>query len=130
MAVSVDLAKSLDKAYEGKALKEILDASPACPSEGLFAEVHHREVDGLDDLAFGGQPRQHVLREKVCRGDLSGIERAVAVGDVAVERVEGDLGVDCSSSQPINRSPTASRNGTDSSPTRYNSRAFSWEPIR
>jgi hypothetical protein len=26
MAVSVDLAKSLDKAYEGKALKEILDA--------------------------------------------------------------------------------------------------------
>jgi hypothetical protein len=29
MAVSVDLAKSLDKAYEGKALKEILDASPA-----------------------------------------------------------------------------------------------------
>ena len=29
MAVSVDLAKSLDKAYEAKALKEILDASPA-----------------------------------------------------------------------------------------------------
>jgi len=29
MAVSVDLAKSLDKAYEGKALKEILDAPPA-----------------------------------------------------------------------------------------------------
>ena len=29
MAVSVDLTKSLDKAYEGKALKEILDASPA-----------------------------------------------------------------------------------------------------
>ena len=29
MAVSVDLAKSLDKDYEGKALKEILDASPA-----------------------------------------------------------------------------------------------------
>jgi hypothetical protein len=29
MAVSVDLAKSLDKAYESKALKEILDASPA-----------------------------------------------------------------------------------------------------
>jgi hypothetical protein len=29
MAVSVDLAKSLDKAYEDKALKEILDASPA-----------------------------------------------------------------------------------------------------
>ncbi|HEX4586904.1 MAG TPA: hypothetical protein VH185_02925 [Mycobacterium sp.] len=29
MAVSVDLAKSLDKAYESKALKDILDASPA-----------------------------------------------------------------------------------------------------
>ena len=29
MAVSVDLTKSLDKAYEGKSLKEILDASPA-----------------------------------------------------------------------------------------------------
>lgn len=29
MAVSVDLAKSLDKAYEAKPLKDILDASPA-----------------------------------------------------------------------------------------------------
>jgi hypothetical protein len=29
MAVSVDLAKSLDKAYEDKSLKDILDASPA-----------------------------------------------------------------------------------------------------
>ncbi len=29
MAVSVDLAKALDKAYEDKPLKEILDASPA-----------------------------------------------------------------------------------------------------
>ena len=29
MAVSVDLAKSLDKAYEDKSIKEILDASPA-----------------------------------------------------------------------------------------------------
>ena len=29
MAVSVDLAKSLDKAYEDKSLKEILEASPA-----------------------------------------------------------------------------------------------------
>jgi hypothetical protein len=29
VAVSVDLSKSLDKAYEGKSLKEILDASPA-----------------------------------------------------------------------------------------------------
>ena len=29
MAVSVDLSKSLDKAYEEKSLKEILDASPA-----------------------------------------------------------------------------------------------------
>ncbi|GFG53902.1 hypothetical protein CQY20_11500 [Mycolicibacterium agri] len=29
MAVTVDLAKALDKAYEDKSLKEILDASPA-----------------------------------------------------------------------------------------------------
>ena len=29
MAVSVDLAKALDKDYEDKPLKEILDASPA-----------------------------------------------------------------------------------------------------
>jgi hypothetical protein len=29
MSVSVDLAKSLDKAYEDKPLREILDASPA-----------------------------------------------------------------------------------------------------
>ncbi len=29
MSVSVDLAKSLDRAYEDKSLKEILDASPA-----------------------------------------------------------------------------------------------------
>lgn len=29
MAVSVDLAKGLDKAYEDKSLKEILSASPA-----------------------------------------------------------------------------------------------------
>lgn len=29
MAVSVDLEKSLDKAYEDKPLKDILDASPA-----------------------------------------------------------------------------------------------------
>lgn len=29
MAVSVDLEKSLDKAYEDKSLKDILDASPA-----------------------------------------------------------------------------------------------------
>ena len=29
MAVSIDLAKSLDKAYEDKSLKDILDASPA-----------------------------------------------------------------------------------------------------
>lgn len=29
MSVSVDLAKALDKAYEDKPLKDILDASPA-----------------------------------------------------------------------------------------------------
>ncbi len=29
MAVAVDLSQSLDKSYEGKSLKDILDASPA-----------------------------------------------------------------------------------------------------
>ncbi|HEY8293862.1 MAG TPA: hypothetical protein VIG41_00870 [Micrococcaceae bacterium] len=29
MSISVDLSKSLDKEFEGKSLKEILDASPA-----------------------------------------------------------------------------------------------------
>ena len=47
MAVSVDLTKSLDKAYEGKALKEILDASPAALAGVTDADAKH-----LDE-AFG-----------------------------------------------------------------------------
>ncbi len=47
MAVSVDLAKSLDKAYEEKTLKEILDASPAALAGVTDADAKH-----LDD-AFG-----------------------------------------------------------------------------
>jgi hypothetical protein len=47
MAVSVDLARSLDKAYEGKPLKEILDASPAALAGVTDADAKH-----LDD-AFG-----------------------------------------------------------------------------
>ena len=47
MAVSVDLAKSLDKAYEEKTLKEILDASPAALAGLTDADAKH-----LDE-AFG-----------------------------------------------------------------------------
>jgi hypothetical protein len=43
MAVSVDLAKSLDKAYEGKTLKEILDASPAALAGVTDADAKHLE---------------------------------------------------------------------------------------
>ena len=47
MAVSVDLTKSLDKAYEGKSLKEILDASPAA-----LAGVTDNDAQLLEE-AFG-----------------------------------------------------------------------------
>lgn len=41
MAVSVDLARSLDKAYEDKSLKEILDASPAALAGVTDADAKH-----------------------------------------------------------------------------------------
>ena len=44
MAVSVDLNKSLDKSYEGKTLKEILDASPAA-----LAGVTDKDAKLLDE---------------------------------------------------------------------------------
>jgi hypothetical protein len=44
MSVSVDLNKSLDKAYEGKSLKEILDASPAA-----LAGVTDKDAKLLDE---------------------------------------------------------------------------------
>ncbi len=47
MAVSVDLTKSLDKAYEGKSLKEILDATPAA-----LAGVTDNDAKLLEE-AFG-----------------------------------------------------------------------------
>jgi hypothetical protein len=43
MAVSVDLAKALDKAYEDKSLKDILDASPAAPAGVTDADAKHLE---------------------------------------------------------------------------------------
>jgi hypothetical protein len=43
MAVSVDLAKSLDKAYEDKPLKDILDASPAALAGVTDADAKHLE---------------------------------------------------------------------------------------
>jgi hypothetical protein len=47
VAVSVDLTKSLDKAYEGKSLKEILDATPAA-----LAGVTDNDAKLLEE-AFG-----------------------------------------------------------------------------
>ena len=47
MAVSADLTKSLDKAYEDKSLKDILDASPAA-----LAGVTDNDATLLDQ-AFG-----------------------------------------------------------------------------
>jgi hypothetical protein len=43
MAVSVDLAKALDKAYEDKSLKDILDASPAVLAGVSDADAKHLE---------------------------------------------------------------------------------------
>jgi hypothetical protein len=43
MAVSVDLPKALDKAYEDKSLKEILDASPAALAGVTDADAKHLE---------------------------------------------------------------------------------------
>ena len=41
MAVSVDLDKALDKAYESKSLKEILEASPAALAGVTDADAKH-----------------------------------------------------------------------------------------
>ena len=41
MAVSVDLATALDKVYEDKSLKEILDASPAALAGVTDADAEH-----------------------------------------------------------------------------------------
>jgi hypothetical protein len=41
MAVSFDLTKSLEKAYEGQSLKEILDASPAALAGVTDADAEH-----------------------------------------------------------------------------------------
>jgi hypothetical protein len=43
MAVSVDLDKALDKAYESKSLAEILDASPAALAGVTDADAKHLE---------------------------------------------------------------------------------------
>jgi hypothetical protein len=47
MAVSIDLSKGLDKAYEDKSLTEILDASPAALAGVTDADAQ------LLDQAFG-----------------------------------------------------------------------------
>lgn len=43
MAVSVNLEKALDKAYESKSLAEILDASPAALAGVTDADAKHLE---------------------------------------------------------------------------------------
>jgi hypothetical protein len=43
MAVSVDLDKALDKAYEDKSLKDILEASPAALAGVTDADAKHLE---------------------------------------------------------------------------------------
>jgi hypothetical protein len=43
MAVSVDLAKALDKAYEDTSLKDVLDASPAALAGVTDADAKHLE---------------------------------------------------------------------------------------
>jgi hypothetical protein len=43
MAVSVDLDKALDKAFESKSLEEILDASPAALAGVTDADAKHLE---------------------------------------------------------------------------------------
>ena len=43
MAVTVDLAKALDKAFEDKSLKDVLDASPAALAGVTDADAKHLE---------------------------------------------------------------------------------------
>lgn len=51
MAVSVDLSKALDKAYEDKTLKEILDASPAALAGVTDATAKAlKEALGIDTI--------------------------------------------------------------------------------
>jgi hypothetical protein len=70
MAVSVDLAKALDKAYEDKPLKEILDASPSA-----LAGVTDQDAKQLED-AFNIKTVRQLGASKVF---------AVAAALVAVE---------------------------------------------
>lgn len=46
-------------------------------SECLLAHLHDRQVDACGNPALSTEPRQHVLDEKLCHSDLSGIERAL-----------------------------------------------------
>lgn len=51
MAVSADLAKLLDKAYEDKTLSEVLAASPAALAGVTDADaVHLKEAFGIDTV--------------------------------------------------------------------------------
>jgi hypothetical protein len=72
VAVSVDLAKSLDKAYEDKSLKEILDASPAA-----LAGVTDNDAKLLDE-AFGIKTVRQLGENKffVVAAALAAIDKA------------------------------------------------------
>ena len=72
MAVSVDLAKSLDKAYEDKSLKDILDASPAA-----LAGVTDNDAKLLEE-AFGIKTVRQLGENKyfVVAAALAAIDKA------------------------------------------------------
>ena len=72
MAVSVDLTKSLDKAYEGKSLKEILDATPAA-----LAGVTDNDAKLLEE-AFGIKTMRQLGENKffAVAAALAAVEKA------------------------------------------------------
>jgi hypothetical protein len=62
MAVSIDLAKGLDKAYEDKSLSEILDASPAALSGVTDADAEAlRQALGIKTVRELGANKHFAL---------------------------------------------------------------------
>ena len=62
--------------------------------ERRFRQVHHGEVDRLQDLAIRHQTRQHRRREELCGRDLSGVVRTILLGWIGVQRVQCELRVE------------------------------------
>lgn len=74
MAVTADLAKLLDKAYEDKTLSEILAASPAALA-GVTDEdaIHLKEAFGIDSIAkFGANKYFRAAAALVALQELGG----------------------------------------------------------